>query len=470
MLKLTTSSKPTSQTAKKYCRLVLEETNSGTQRFVETKDGTKELRIGIGKKKNVTPRVFRTLIRSIIQSTKQHKLEHIAIELDRKDFPKLHTHDEAWFGSTLAENLLLADYEFTKYKSSQKKYDLKEVLFCNANKAIATGLKRGETVGEAANTARDIANTPAEDMTPSKLANAAKVAMKGTGVKVTILDTKTIKKLKMGLLEAVGKGASDGPKCIVLEYSGGKRGEKPVVLIGKGITYDSGGMNMKPVGGLGAMQDMHMDMSGGAGVIGAMRGIAKLKVKKNVVVIIPAAENAVSEKSMRAGDIVTSMSGKTVEVLHTDAEGRMVLADALTYTTKHFDPKVILDCATLTGAALVALGQQASALMSKHEKLQEQLLEIGEESGDYLWPLPLWSEYEAGLKGDRGDYTNVHKGYARWGGCIEGGTFLSFFAPKNVPWAHIDMAPRMSAAAHDKLAKGATGEPVRMLVRFVEKY
>jgi leucyl aminopeptidase len=172
---------------------------------------------------------------------------------------------------------------------------------------------------------------------------------------------------------------------------------------------------------------------------------------------------------MRAGDIATAMNGKTVEILHTDAEGRLVLADGMTYAEKHYEPKVMLDAATLTGAALIALGQHASAVLTKDEQLQQQLIQLGEESGDLTWPLPLWDEYKLYLKSDRADYTNIHKNFARWGGTIEGGTFLSFFAPKKTPWAHIDIAPRMDSIPSDKLAKGATGEPVRLLVRFVEQ-
>jgi leucyl aminopeptidase len=172
---------------------------------------------------------------------------------------------------------------------------------------------------------------------------------------------------------------------------------------------------------------------------------------------------------MRAGDIATAMNGKTVEILHTDAEGRLVLADAMTYASKYYTPRAILDVATLTGAALVALGQQTSAVLSKDPHLSNRLVMIGEDTGDLMWPLPLWDEYKASLKSTRADISNIAVNFARWGGCIEGGTFLSFFAPKGVPWAHIDMAPRMESIPSDKLAKGATGEPVKALVKFVEQ-
>jgi leucyl aminopeptidase len=313
-------------------------------------------------------------------------------------------------------------------------------------------------------------------MTPSKLTAATKKALVGTKATVRVLGSAEIKKAKMGLLEAVGKGATDKPQFIIIEWWGAgkptaadkKTGKKkPIALIGKGITYDSGGLNVKPTG---SMHEMHMDMSGGSAMIGTMRAIAKLGLKKNVVAFIPAAENSISAESMRAGDIATSMSGQTVEILHTDAEGRLVLADAMTYAETHYSPRVMLDVATLTGAALSALGQHASAIMTKDKKLQETLTELGEKSGDLVWPLPLWDEYKSSLKSSRADISNIATNFSRFGGCIEGGTFLSFFAPKKTPWAHIDIAPRMESIPSDKLAKGAAGEPVRLLVAFVEQY
>lgn len=252
-----------------------------------------------------------------------------------------------------------------------------------------------------------------------------------------------------------------------MEFWGSKnKKEAPLILIGKGITYDTGGLNVKPSG---AMHDMHMDMSGGSSVMAAIVAASKLGIKKNIVALVPAAENAISSRSMRAGDIVTSMSGKTVEILHTDAEGRLVLADALTYSER-YKPRAIVDVATLTGAALVALGQQASAVMTRDLNLEATLRALGEESGDLVWPLPLWDEYKSPLKSARADISNIATNFARWGGAIEGGMFLDSFAPKNTPWAHLDIAPRMDSITSDKLAKGSTGEPVRLLIKWLEAY
>jgi len=475
MTKINLNPKDLTTTPKKYCRIVLTENKKNWHRLVETTAGTLEYRMGVGKFSSLTRRNFRTLVRSIVQTAKGHQLENIALELKPEQFNKLTDFGSQWFYRTLAENLQLAQYEFNFYKTKKKGLpELKEIFVCGKlNTQDKTAFQTGIVIGEAANFTRDIANTSGDDMAPSHLAKAAIDAVKGTKAQVKILDFQAIKKLKMGLLEAVGKGASDGPRFIIMEYWGAGKPTKnnpklnPILLIGKGITYDTGGLNVKPSG---AMHDMHMDMSGGAAMIGTMRAIAKLGLKKNVVALIPAAENSISALSMRAGDIATSMSGQTVEILHTDAEGRLVLADAMTYAQKFYNPAVMLDAATLTGASLSALGQQASAIMTKNKSLRNKLQLLGEETGDLVWPLPLWSEYRESLMSTRADISNIATNFSRFAGCIEGGTFLSFFAAKKIPWAHIDIAPRMESIPADKLAKGASGEPVRLLVSFVEQW
>jgi leucyl aminopeptidase len=475
MTKIHTTNKTLSDTPKKYCRIILTEDKPTWHRLVETTDGHLEYRMGAGKLKNVTVRTFRTLVRSIVQAAKAHQLEHIALQVNFTEYPKLEEKGSEWFFRTVAENIALAQYEFRKYKTEKNETkELLEVLVCGVDTpAEKRSFSAGLTIGEAANFTRDIANTTGEHMTPSKLAAAAKEAVKGTKVTMKILNMAAIKREKMGLLEAVGKGAADGPFLIVMEYWGAGKPTKndktkaPIALIGKGITYDTGGLNVKPSG---YMHDMHMDMSGGAATIGTMRAIAKLGIKKNVVAVIAAAENSISRDSMRAGDIATAMSGKTVEILHTDAEGRLVLADGMTYAEKYYSPRVMLDAATLTGASLVALGQHTSAVLTKNKELQDKLIELGEDTGDLVWPLPLWDEYKPMLKSYRADISNIASNFSRFAGCIEGGTFLSFFAPKKTPWAHIDIAPRMDSIPSDKLAKGATGEPVRLMVKFIEEY
>ena len=475
-MKVTVTKKELTHAPKKYVRLVLTEDAPSWHRLVETEGGQLEYRLGTGKRAQLTPRKFITLVRSIVQAAKSHQIEYLAIQLSNSPFPKLAKRGDDWVVRTLAENLHLAAYEFTTYKTTKKDTKkLKEILVCGGLTASETAaFKTGETTAAHANLARDIANTTAADMTPTELGKAATKAVKGTKASVKVLTEKELTKLKMGSLLAVGQGSQNETRLIVMEYWGAgkptksnkEKKKQPLVLVGKGITYDTGGLNVKPSG---YMHDMHLDMSGGSAVIAAVACAAKLGLKKNIVGLVPAAENAVSDSAMRAGDIVTSMSGKTIEVLHTDAEGRMVLADALTYSER-YTPRAILDVATLTGAAVVALGQHASAVMTKDDALRETLQELGETSGDYVWPLPLWDEYAPHLKSTRADIANIAVNFSRYGGSIEGGTFLAAFAPKKVPWAHIDIAPRMEAVASDKLAKGSTGEPVRLLVRFLEKY
>lgn len=466
MPNITTSPKGLTDAPKKYCKIILTEDAPTWHRLVELKDGGLEYRMGAGKQSEATERSFRTLVRSIVQAAKSHQLESIALEVTAKGSKKLTARGDEWYYRTLAENLSLASYEYTKYKTKEKKEkQLKEILVCGVSlKEHKTAFEDGLTIAEAANMTRDIANASGDDMTPDNLAEAAKLAFKGTKATVKVLNEKEIVKQGLGLLHAVGKGADDAPRFIIIEYWGTNKKEKPVVLIGKGITYDTGGLNVKPSG---SMHEMHLDMSGGASVIGAISAAVELGLKKNIIGLIPAAENSVSATSMRAGDIATSLSGQTVEILHTDAEGRLVLADALTYAQKNYDPALMVDIATLTGAALVALGQNASAIMTKDEALQTKLVKLGEESGDLVWPLPLWDEYKSTLKSTRADISNIATNFSRFGGCIEGGTFLSFFVEKNVPWVHIDIAPRMNSIPSDKLAKGATGEPVRLLVQLI---
>jgi leucyl aminopeptidase len=469
MLKITASRKGLTDSPKRFTRFVTTEDTPASHRFIENEDATTTYKMGIGKYAQLDARTFRTTLRAMVQAAKGHEIEAFAIALDFNDFPKLATYGEAWFWSTVVENLALATYEFTTYKSKSKKKLLQDILLCGvAGKEAERGFLRGTTVSLYMNRARDIANTPGCDLSPTQFGEEAKKLMVGTKVAVKVLGEKEIAKHKMGALLAVGQGTRSETKFIIAEYWGaGKTSkQKPLVLVGKGITYDTGGLNVKPSG---AMHDMHMDMSGGSAVLAAIAAAAKLGIKKNIIALVPSAENAISDTAMRAGDIVTAMNGKTIEILHTDAEGRMVLADALTYSER-YTPRAIIDVATLTGAALSALGQHASALMTKDEQLESTLRKLGEESGDLVWPLPLWDEYKQHIKSHRADVSNIATNFSRYGGSIEGGTFLSHFVPKNTPWAHLDIAPRMDSIPSDKLAKGSTGEPVRLLVTFLEQY
>jgi leucyl aminopeptidase len=317
------------------------------------------------------------------------------------------------------------------------------------------------------NACRALANMPGGDMTPKLLAKAAKQAVTGLPVTVQTLGRAQMEKLGMGAILGVASGSPHEPTFTIMEYRGGPAKQRPIVIAGKGITFDSGGLNLKTSAGI---YEMHMDMSGGAAVIHSVALAAKLKLKKNVVGLIPASENTPGANAVRPGDILKSLSGKTIEVTDTDAEGRLVLADALTYA-KRFNPSVVLDVATLTGASMIALGHYASGVLSRDDKLRTQIEKLGELSGDYVWPLPLWDEYEDMVKSPFADLQNHMINGGRYGGATEGGIFLWQFAKElDCPWAHLDIAPRMTSAPGDELAKGAAGAPVRLLISFIDAW
>lgn len=474
-MKLTFSKKPIDQLPKGYVRVRLIEGKPGVRRFVR-EEGAQWLEIGTVKGADMTRRKFIILCRAIVQTAKHQKIGKIAIQFDAtpgifKGLQKQISGPED-VSQIAAENFELANFEFTAFKTKPKEgwNTLEEIVICGKSSAsIEKAAKRGQLIGQEVNRCRALANTPGGDMTPQKLATAAKDAVKGLPVTVKVLTRAQMEKLGMGAVLGVAKGSAYDPAFIILEYKGtlGKAA-KPIVLAGKGVTFDSGGLNLKPSNGI---YEMHMDMSGGAAVIHAVALAAKLKVKKRVIALVPAVENMPGNEAYRPGDILRSLSGKTIEVLNTDAEGRLILADALTYA-KRFKPSVVLDVATLTGAALSALGLYASAVLSRDEELAGQLTELGEASGDYLWPLPLWDEYEPALKGTFGDLSNIGTGAGgRYGGTIEGGMFLWQFAKElDCPWAHLDIAPRMTSAPGDELAKGAAGAPVRLLLAFIESW
>ncbi len=401
-----------------------------------------------------------TLMRKVIVIAKNGKLKNVAVNID--DFRTGEKNFDAILPRVAAMEFEIANFDFVKYKTPPKGgWSFVQNVSVVDNKDIADGLKKGKIIGEEINKTRELSNTPGGDMTPGLLARAAVSAGKKSGFRVKVLDEKKIKKLGMGGILGVARGSSEKPKFIVMEYRRGGK-EKPVVLVGKGVTFDSGGLNLKPSSGI---YEMHMDMSGGAAVVHTLAAAARLKLKKNIVGLVPAVENMPSGSSYHPGDLLKTMSGKTIEVLNTDAEGRVIMSDALHYA-KRYEPQLVIDIATLTGAAMVALGQRASVIFATDEKLQKEMAESGELSGDYVWPLPLWEEYEDDIKGTFGDVANDAK--TRYGGAITAAAFLWQFI-KGTPWVHIDMAPRMTSIDGDYLAKGAAGSPVPLLLQFLSR-
>ena len=419
----------------------------------------------------MTLRKLFLLVRKMIMMAKSVKAEKVAFNFS--DFSAKGGPASGWklgiTDSELAEiigtQLDFANYEFNVYKSKTKEdFPLvKEIFILGTTKEIEKNILKGDVIAKEVNKTRSLSNTPGGDMTPKILAQKAKEAMKGLPVCVTILGEKEMKKENMLAILSVGRGSDEESKFIIMEYRGGGVKEKPIVLVGKGVTFDTGGINLKPPSSL---LGMNMDMSGGASVIHTIALVAKMKLKKNVIGLIPSVENMPSGKSYRPGDVIRSMSGKTIEILNTDAEGRVILADALFYAQK-YKPEVVIDIATLTGAACVALGERASAIFTEDDELSKKFEKIGERAGDYVWRLPLWEEYENEIKGSLGDWTNIHNKDSRYGGAIYAAIFLHQFI-KGKKWLHIDIAPRMVSISGENLATGALGTPVRALFKFIE--
>ena len=368
--------------------------------------------------------------------------------------------DVRWALTTGLTALSLATYAYHRHKSGTAPVQaLKKVAIvcddrsreaCQRSVSDANALQGGLTL------ARDLGNEPPNVCNPTWLLAQTRKAFKGDKVTVTALDERRMRELGMGSFLSVAQGSESPGKLIIVQYKGGKRGEPPIALIGKGITFDTGGISLKPGP---AMDEMKFDMCGAASVLGATRAAIDAKLPINLVTIVAAAENMPSGKASRPGDIVTSMSGKTIEILNTDAEGRLVLCDAITYA-RRFKPSVVIDVATLTGACIIALGSHASGLFSNDDSLANALLAAGEWSGDRAWRLPVWEDYQTQLKSNFADMANVG---GREGGSIVAACFLARFAD-DLKWAHLDIA---GTAFYSGPRKGASGRPVPALFRYL---
>jgi len=328
----------------------------------------------------------------------------------------------------------------------------------NDLRRVEHALHRGLAIAGGVRLAKDLGNLPGNICTPAYLAEQAGELAKTYGLQIEVLERADMEKLGMGSLLSVARGSRQPPKLIVLQYRKGKASQKPIALVGKGITFDAGGISLKPAGD---MDEMKYDMCGAASALGTLKAVAELDLAVNLIVVIPASENLPDGDASKPGDIVTSMSGQTIEVLNTDAEGRLVLCDAMTYVEK-FEPETVVDIATLTGACVVALGHHASGLFGNDEGLVKELANAGDESFDRAWPLPLWDEYQEQLKSNFADMSNVG---GRPGGSITAACFLSRFARK-FDWAHLDIAGTAWKSGKDK---GATGRPVALLTHFILK-
>ena len=419
------------------------------------------LLVGLGRERDFNEAAFRTAMAAAVKAIRSTGASDATVCLT--DIPLKH-HDTGWKVEHAVLAIMEGVYHFDRLKSKKppnKRALRKVVLHVSTRDEIAQGeiaVTRGTAIAEGVSFAKDLGNLPGNLCTPTYLAEQAVDLAKRHGMKIEVLEQKDCEKLGMGCFLAVAQGSREPPKFILIEYQGGKRGAPPVALVGKGITFDTGGISIKPAA---EMDEMKFDMCGAASVLGTLKAIALMKLPLNVVAAIPSTENMPGGKAIKPGDIVTTMSGQTVEILNTDAEGRLILCDALTYVEK-FKPAAVVDIATLTGAMVIALGHVATGLFANSDPLARELLQAGETAWDRAWHLPLWDDYQEALKSNFADIPNIG---SRAGGAITAACFLSRFT-KAYPWAHLDIAgPGWKSGAE----KGATGRPVALLTHFLIK-
>lgn len=421
------------------------------------------LLIGLGKKEELTIDRLRQAAGISCGEARKNKASKICsllINIERKGLAR------DLLAQAAAEGSILSQYRFLQHKTeNEKNKKIDEIVFLALHddknaKATADAVDVAKKICGAVVFARDMVSQPGNIATPTFLADEARKMASKSGIKSKILDRKNMKDLGMGGLLGVAKGSEEEPKFIILEYWGGNKKDAPVVLVGKGLTFDSGGISIKPSQN---MEEMKTDMSGGAAVIGALKAVSDLKLKLNVVGLVPATENMPDGKASKPGDVLTTISGKTIEVINTDAEGRLILADALGYAGR-YKPSAVIDIATLTGACFIALGRHASGLMGTDKELMDSLVAAGEITGERVWPLPLFDEYTEQIKSDVADMKNTG---GRGGGAITAAALLKKFT--SYKWAHIDIAGTAWIDDKDKpyIPKGAVGVGVRLFLQFL---
>ena len=416
--------------------------------------------VGFGKREDTTVASYRKTLGAVCKGVAEAPFKQLVSSLHEIEAAGM---DPCWRVQQFIEIFEAARYRFNELKTDPSPPKLKAIRvgILAADSAetslLEQGIQRGLALVKGMNLAKDMANLPGNLCTPRYLGDQAlKLAKAHKKLKAKVLDEKEIEELGMGAFLSVSKGSEEPARLIVLEYSGGGAKDKPYVLVGKGLTFDAGGISIKPAQG---MDEMKYDMCGGASVIGALATVAELQLPLNVVGLIAASENLPSGAANKPGDIVTSMKGLTIEILNTDAEGRLLLCDVLHYA-KRFDPVAVVDVATLTGACIVALGRVPNGLWSNNDELAEALNHAGLTSHDRVWRMPLWDEYHDQLKSNFADLANIGGPDA---GSVTAACFLSRFA-KDYPWAHLDVA---GTAWRSGAEKGATGRPVPLLVQYL---
>lgn len=419
------------------------------------------LLVGLGKERDFRENEYRQSIRAAIKTLNETGSLEAVIYLTELAVKK---RDVTWRIEQAVMVAMEAVYRFDKLKSKQDEVrrPLRKLTLSvqrrNEIVEAENAVISGQAVANGMNLAKDLGNLPGNVCTPSYLAEQARGLGKTYSFKVEVLDTPDIEKLGMGSFLSVAKGSREPPKLIVLNYAGGAKKAAPVVLVGKGITFDAGGISLKPAG---EMDEMKFDMCGAASVLGTFKAIAQMQLPLNVVGVIPTCENLPDGNANKPGDVVTSMSGQTIEILNTDAEGRLILCDALTYAER-FEPAAVVDIATLTGACVIALGHHASGLFSNNDSLARELLHAADAGYDRAWHMPLWEDYQEQLKSNFADMANIG---GRAGGAITAASFLARYT-KKYEWAHLDIA---GTAWKSGAEKGATGRPVPLLTHFLMK-
>ena len=417
------------------------------------------LLVGLGKKSKLHDREYRNAVQAAFNAL--HETGALDAVLFLIEDPVI-KREISWKISHTVIMAMKSVYHPDQLKSKHEgsKQHLRKVTLSTTSRVDSDigekALQWGLATAHGMNLTKDLGNLPPNVCTPSYLAELAMKMAKTYKLKATVLEQKDMERLGMGSLLSVAQGSSQPAKLITLEYWGRKKKEKPVVLVGKGVTFDTGGISLKPAA---EMDEMKYDMCGAASVLGTIAAIAQMRLPINVVGIIPATENMPGGNATKPGDIVTSMSGQTIEILNTDAEGRLILCDALTYAER-YEPEVVIDIATLTGACVIALGHVASGLLSNNEELAMELLNASEQAADRAWHLPLWDDYQEQLKSNFADMANIG---GRAAGTITAACFLSRFT-KKYRWAHIDIA---GTAWESGKKKGATGRPVPLLTQFL---
>lgn len=415
--------------------------------------------VGLGKEKHAKEDTFRQAVAHGVKKSKQLKATNLSLIISAEKYLQ-----------SAVEGAVLGNYNFDKYITNRKnlppKIESLKIVLQHQNSEVQKSIQNGQALAEEISYIRDLANTPAADCTPEDLAQEGhKIAKISRNVKVTVFNKKQIQKMGLGLLYGVGQGSYNEPRLIVLEYKHKPKNKKPVMLVGKGITFDTGGLNLKPTN---YIEDMKMDMTGAATVLAAFRLIARLNPDLHVVGIAACAENNVNNTATKPGDIHTAYNGKTVEITNTDAEGRLVLGDGLAYGVKQYQPEAIIDIATLTGAVIVALGYGITGILGNNQKLIDKFLENAKQAGEKMWQLPLDKELKSKVKGTISDLQNSTSGVRA--DTIMGALFLSEFVGKT-PWLHLDVAgTAWSKNDQHYFSKGATGVTLRTIWKFLENY